>query len=182
MAWTIDSAHTRVGFSVRHMMISNVRGQFERVNGTVNFNEQSPELSTVEVQIDAASVNTREKDRDAHLRSPDFLNADAYPHLTFRSTRVEKTDETHGKIYGELTIREVTRPVTLDVEYSGLAKSPWGAFSAGFSAQTKINRKEWGLVWNVALETGGVLVADTINIDIEVEIVKQADAVAGAAA
>jgi len=176
MTWTIDSAHTRVVFSARHIMISNVHGRFETVNGTVEFDENNPTATRVDVQIDAASINTGEPQRDAHLKSPDFLDAENYPYLTFKSTRVEQVDNTTAKLYGDLTIRGVTRPVVLDVEYQGLAKSPWGATSAGFSASTKISRKEWGLECNVALETGGFLVSDVVNITIELEIIKQPEA------
>ena len=176
MSWTIDQSHSQITFSVRHMMISNVHGSFEAFAGNVDFNEQDPTLSSVSVEIDAASINTREPKRDAHLASPDFFNAGEFPKLTYKSTRVEKLDETHGHIYGDLTIRGVSRPVILDVEYAGTAKSPWGTTSAGFAASTRINRKDWDLNWNVALETGGWLVGDTININIELEIVKQAQA------
>jgi polyisoprenoid-binding protein YceI len=158
------------------MMISNVHGRFETVNGTVEFDENNPTATRVAVQIDAARINTGEPQRDAHLKSPDFLRAENYQYLTFKSTRVEQIDNTTAKLYGDLTIRGVTRPVVLDVEYQGLAKSPWGATSAGFSASTKISRKEWGLEWNVALETGGFLVSDVVNITIELEIIKQPEA------
>lgn len=174
MAWTIDPSHTRVVFSARHMMISNVHGRFEAVNGVVEFDEQNPAQSALDVQIDAASINTGDAKRDGHLKSPDFLNADSFPKLTFKGTKMEVLGEDRGRITGDLTIRDVTRPVTMDVEFNGLAKSPWGTTSAGFTAKTKINRKDWGLNWNVALETGGFLVSDNINIDIEAEIVKQA--------
>jgi polyisoprenoid-binding protein YceI len=176
MAWFIDPSHTRANFTVRHMMIANVHGQFDQVEGVVDFNEADPTRSSVDVKIAAASVNTREDKRDAHLKSPDFLNAEQYPYLIFKSKKVEKTSESTGRITGDLTIRDVTRPVVLDVEYNGQAKSPWGTLSAGFTAATKINRKDWGLNWNVALETGGVLVGDIVTINLEVEIVKQAEA------
>jgi len=156
------------------MMISNVRGRFENFTGVVEFNEQDPTQSKVDVQIEAASVNTREAQRDGHLKSPDFFNADKYPYLTFKSRRIEKTDATHGRVVGDLTIRDVTKEVVLNVEYAGQAKSPWGTTSAGFSATTKINRKDWGLTWNQTLETGGVLVGDEISVNVELEIVKQA--------
>ncbi len=176
MSWTIDSSHTRAGFSVRHMMVANVHGQFENVTGTVDFNEADPTRSTVDVQIEVASLNTRDEKRDAHLRSADFFDVEKYPHLTFKSRRAEKIDDSRGRLIGDLTIKGITKEVVLDVEYAGQAKSPWGTTSAGFSAKTKINRKDFGLNWNVALETGGVLVADTVNIDIEAEIVKQPEA------
>lgn len=182
MSWQIDPAHSHVGFSVRHMMISKVRGQFERFSGTVELDEDDVTRSSVEVQIEAASINTRDAQRDAHLRSADFLNAEQYPYLIFKSKRVEQIDATHGRIIGELTIRDVTREVVLDVEYAGQSKSPWGTISAGFNAQTKINRKDWGLTWNVALETGGVLVGEDVTINIEIELVKQPEEVAAAQA
>ena len=174
MSWKIDPSHTRAVFSVRHMMISNVHGQFHNVAGTVNFDEGAPMRSSVDVQIEAASIDTNDERRDGHLKSPDFLDAENYPHLTFVSKRIEVVDETHGRIYGDLTIRGVTREVVLATEYNGQAMGPYGQQSAGFSATTKINRKDFGLGWNVALETGGVLVGDIVNIGIELEIVKQA--------
>jgi polyisoprenoid-binding protein YceI len=179
--WQIDPAHSEINFTVRHMMISNVRGQFETFTGTVDFNEDHPAQSSVDVQIEAASINTKEPQRDGHLRSPDFLDAEHHPYLTFKSKRVVKTGETTGRIVGDLTIRNITREVVLEVEYAGQAKSPWGTTSAGFSATTTINRKDWNLTWNQALETGGVLVGDQIKIAIELEIVKQeaAEAAAG---
>lgn len=173
MAWKIDSSHSHVTFGVRHMMISTARGRFGEVNGTVEFDEANPSKSTVNVQIEAASIDTRDAQRDGHLRSPDFLDAENYPTLTFVSKRVEKIDDSHGRIIGDLTIRGVSKEVVLNTEYAGQAKSPWGTTSAGFSAKTSINRKDWGLEWNGALETGGVLVGDQVNIDIDLEIVKE---------
>jgi polyisoprenoid-binding protein YceI len=176
MAWVIDSAHSEINFSVRHMMISTARGRFEKFYGSVNFDENAPARTTVDVQIEAASINTKEAQRDGHLRSPDFFDADKYPYLTFKSKRVDVVDSHHAKLVGDLTIHDITKPVVLDVEYAGQAKSPWGTTSAGFSAQTKINREDWGLTWNQALETGGVLVGKDVTIGIEVEIVKQPEA------
>lgn len=173
MTWVIDASHSVITFSVRHMMISKVRGRFTRFDGTVDFDEQNPTNSKVQVTIDASSIDTRDERRDGHLMSPDFLDVANYPTLTFVSKRVEVIDESHGRIIGDLTTRGVTREVTLDVEYNGQSKSPWGTISAGFSATTKINRKDWGLTWNVALETGGVLVGEEVTIEIEIEIVKQ---------
>lgn len=183
MSWTIDPAHSEINFTVRHMMISNVRGQFQKFSGSVEFDEANPAKSTVDVQIEAASVNTKDEKRDGHLRSPDFFDAENYPYLTFKSKRVDVKDATHAVLYGDLTIRNVTKEIALDVEFNGQAKSPWGTTSAGFTAKTQIKRKNWDLNWNVALETGGWLVSDDINISIELEIVKQPEAVpAGAAA
>jgi polyisoprenoid-binding protein YceI len=182
MTWKIDLAHSEINFSVRHMMISNVRGRFEKFDGTVEFDEENPENSSVEVRIEAASINTREEKRDNHLRSPDFLDVEQYPYMTFKSKRIERTGEDSGRIIGDLTVRDQTHEVVLDVDYAGKAKSPWGTTSAGFSATTKINRKQWGLNWNQALETGGVLVGDELKVNIELEIVMQEEKEAQAAA
>jgi len=173
MAWQIDPAHSQIEFSVRHMMISNLRGRFEQFTGTVEFDEGDPTRSTVEVRIEAASIYTKEAQRDGHLKSADFLDAEHYPYLYFKSKRVEKLDDTHGRIIGDLIIRDMTREVALEVEYAGQAKSPWGTISAGFSATATLNRKDWGVQWNQLLETGGVLVGDQMNISIEIELVKQ---------
>ncbi len=181
MSWMIDSHHSQITFSVRHMMISNVRGRFENFSGTVNFDEDNPAASTVDVQIDAASINTRDPQRDGHLKSPDFLDVEKYPMITYRSKRVEVVDDSHGKIFGDLTIRDVAKEVVLDVEYAGMMKSPFGTTNAGFSAIAQIYRKDWGLLWNVALETGGVLVGDVVNINIDLEIIKQPEVQAATA-
>ena len=175
MTWKIDPAHSEINFTVRHMMISNVRGQFRNFNGTVEFDLDHPENSSVEVQIETDSITTGEPNRDNHLRSPDFFNAREYPIITFKGRRIEVLNDKRGRVTGDLTIRELTRPVTLDVDYAGLARSPWGTVSAGFSASARINRKDWSLNWNQALETGGVLVGDEIRITIELEIVQQAE-------
>jgi polyisoprenoid-binding protein YceI len=171
MSWKIDSAHSQITFSVRHMMISNAHGRFENFTGTVDFNETDPILSSVTVEIDTNSVNTREPQRDGHLKSPDFFNAAEFPTATFKSSRIEKVNDNHGKIYGTLTIRGVSQEVVLTTEYAGQSKM-WGKTSAGFSASTRINRKDFGLNWNQVLESGGILVGDDVNISIELEIVK----------
>lgn len=182
MAWQIDPAHSEIQFSVRHMMISKVRGRFESFNGEIEFDENNPTNTTVDVTIDVNSINTRAADRDNHLRSADFFDVANYPTMTFVSKRVEQTGEDTGKLIGDLTIKDITREVTLNVEYAGQAVSPWGTTSAGFSAKGKINRENFGLTWNAALETGGVLVGNEIEISIELEIVKQAEAEVEAAA
>lgn len=173
MSWQIDSAHSHIGFAVRHMMISRVRGKFNEFHGTIDFNEDNPEATTVDVTIDAASIDTREPDRDNHLRSADFLYVEKYPHITFKSKRVELLDDEHATLIGDLTIRGETHEVKVDVEFQGMAKSPWGTMSAGFSAHTTLNRKDWGLMWNKTLETGGVLVGDKVDVEIELELVNQ---------
>ena len=181
MAWKIDPAHAQVTFSARHMMIANVRGRFEKFTVQVDFDENNPINSMVDVQIDAASINTNDPQRDGHLKSPDFLDVENYPYITFTSKRIEKKDKSHGRIIGDLTIRGVTHEVPLEVEYLGQARSPWGTTSAGFNAHARISRKDWGLTWNVALETGGVLVGDEVTINIELEIVKEPEGEAVAA-
>ncbi len=174
MSWQIDTSHSHINFTARHMMISKVRGSFETFSGTVNFDEANPTNTTVNIEVDLASVNTRDEQRDGHLKSPDFFDVANYPTMTFVSSRVERVDENNGRLIGDLTIKGITKEVTLNVEYAGLAKSPWGTESAGFSASGSLNRKEWGLNWNQALETGGVLVGEKINIEIELELVKVA--------
>jgi polyisoprenoid-binding protein YceI len=156
------------------MMISTVRGEFHKVSGTVDFNADEPAKSAIDVKIDVASVDTRDEKRDGHLKSADFFDAEKFPVMEFKSDKIEELSKTHGKVHGTLTIKGVSKPVVLDVEYNGTQKSPWGTTNAGFSAKGKINRKDWGLNWNVALESGGILVGDDIKIDIEAEIVKQA--------
>ncbi len=178
MTWQVDNAHTHISFVARHMMITKVRGEFAKYDIVVNYDEEQPARSTVEATIYTDSINTRDERRDGHLRSPDFLDAANYPAMTFKSTRVEQLANGHGRLIGDLTIRDVTREVALDVEFYGLAKSPWGTTSAGFCGLTKIDRKDWGLTWNQALETGGWLVGDQISIEIEVELIKVPDAVA----
>ncbi len=182
MAWQIDNSHTSIDFSVRHMMVSKTKGRFENFGGTIELNEQQPELTQVHVTIDAASINTRDEKRDEHLRSADFLNAAVYPQLVFQSTSVERTGDATAKLHGNLTIRDVTKPVVLDVTFIGKSQSPWGQSVYGFEAVTRISRKQWGLEWNVALETGGLLVSDEVVIAIELELVKAAEAQAEAVA
>jgi len=173
MSWQIDPAHSEIQFSVRHMMISKVRGRFEEFGGEVKFNEENPAASSVDITIQAASINTRDEQRNGHLKSADFLNVEEHPTIRFVSKRIDVVDDNHGRIYGDLTIRDVSREVVLDAEYTGQAKSPWGATSAGFSATTSLDRTEWGLEWNQALETGGFLVGNKLDVSIELELVKQ---------
>jgi polyisoprenoid-binding protein YceI len=178
MSWNIDNAHTQVEFSVRHLMISKVRGQFEKFSGQVEFDEAHPEETTLQVKIETASVNTRDPKRDGHLKSADFFESEKFPYMVFSSKNIELVDKEHAKLIGDLTIRDISKEVILDVEYVGKAKSPWGTTSVGFAAATKINREEWGLTWNQNLEAGGVLVGKDVEISIEIELmetVPQAD-------
>lgn len=175
MNWHIDPSHSAIFFTARHMMVAKVRGRFEQYNGTIAFDADEPTITTVRVEIDAASLNTEDEQRDNHLRSADFLDVTNYPVLTFESKRVERKDKTHGRLIGDLTIRGMTREVALDVEYHGQYQDPWGGLRAGFSGSTTINRKDWGLTWNVALEAGGFLVSDKVGIEIELELVRQTE-------
>jgi polyisoprenoid-binding protein YceI len=172
MSWNIDNAHTLVQFAVRHMMLSKVRGQFEKYGGSVNLDEANPAATSLDVKIETASINTREPQRDGHLRSADFFDSEKYPVMEFKSKRVEVTGDTTAKLFGDLTIKDISKEVAMNVEYTGKAKSPWGTTSVGFTGATKINRKDWGLTWNKAIETGGVLVGDDIDITIELELVE----------
>lgn len=169
--WVIDRAHSSVGFVVRHLVVSKVRGRFGDFSGTVQVGE-TPEASSVEVTIDAASIDTGEPQRDAHLRSPDFLDVENFPTLHFLSTKVEQTDKTSLRLTGGLTIRGVTRPVALNVEYVGLVVDPWGNTKAVLSAATDINREHFGLTWNQVLEAGGVLVGKDVRIEIELQLAR----------
>ncbi len=172
-AWAVDGVHSSVEFAVKHMMVATVRGRFAKFDVQVDFDPESPASSSVEARIEAASIETRAADRDGHLRSPDFLDAEKYPFITFKSRRVERRGDDRYDIVGDLTIKDVTREVVLDTEFAGTGKSPWGATVAGFSAETKIDRKDFGLTWNAALESGGMLVADQVRIHIELELVAQ---------
>lgn len=173
MNWILDTAHTSIKFSVRHMMISTTTGQFSRASGTVDFDEAAPEKTRVQIKIEADSLDTKDEKRDAHLKSPDFFDVANYPYIEFKSTRVERTGENTAKLHGDLTIRGVTKPVVLDVEFLGKARSPWGTWSAGFEATGKINREDWGLTWNMPLETGGWLVGKEVKIEIAAELIQQ---------
>ena len=175
--WTIDSAHSLVEFSTRHMMITTVKGRFPAVAGTVTADERIPARSAVSVTIDAATIDTREAQRDAHLRSADFLDVERFPTITFESRRVEGAHASAGdrfRVHGDLTIRGTTRAVTLDATFEGSGRDPWGGERASFSAQTTIDRRDFGLTWNQALELGGVLVGNEIRILLEVQAVKAA--------
>jgi len=171
--WNLDAAHSTAEFKVRHMMISNVKGRFTSISGALTLDETDISNSRVEATIEAASIHTGDGQRDGHLKSADFFDVEKFPSLTFRSTRVKRTGDDEVAVTGDLTIHGVTREVVFKVE--GLtppAKDPWGNTRIGLSAVAKINRKEFGLAWNSALETGGVLVGDEITITLEVQFVK----------
>jgi polyisoprenoid-binding protein YceI len=170
--WAIDPAHTSVEFAVKHLMISTVRGRFSDLSGTVELDDQNPAGSTVEVRIDVASIDTRQADRDAHLRSADFFDVEHFPTMRFMSTRIVR-DGDALRVEGDLTIRGVTRPVALRVTEEGRTQDPWGNERVGYSASTRINRRDFGLTWNQALETGGFVVGDEVKISADVEVVRQ---------
>jgi polyisoprenoid-binding protein YceI len=171
--WNIDPAHSTAEFKVRHMMITNVKGQFPAIRGVITLDENDVTNSRVESSIQADSINTREGDRDNHLKSADFLHVEKFPSLSFVSTRITRAGDGELEVEGDLTIRGVTRKVVFDVEGpTPPAKDPWGNTRIGLSATTKINRKDFGLTWNAALETGGILVGDEVTITLDVEAVK----------
>lgn len=169
--WVLDPSHSELSFKVKHLMISNVKGEFRTFNAEINgVDFFSSQLNVV---VDASSIYTNENDRDTHLRSADFFDVENYKEILFTSTSFEKVDDENYKLLGNLTIKGVTNPVTLDVEFGGTAQDPYGNEKAAFSINGKINRKDWGLNWNAALETGGILVGEEVKIGAEVQFVKQ---------
>ncbi|MDQ0376426.1 YceI family protein [Amycolatopsis thermophila] len=172
--YTIDPTHTRIGFVARHAMVTKVRGSFNEFSGTAKINGSDPSQSSVTVAIKANSIDTRNADRDAHLRSNDFLSMDEYPEITFVSTSVRQTGDTSFDVTGDLTIKDVTRSVTIPFEFEGTAQDPFGNTRIGFEGSTTINRKDFGVTWNAALETGGVLVSEKVTLEFEVSAIKAA--------
>jgi polyisoprenoid-binding protein YceI len=176
--WKFDTVHSNVSFSVRHLMISRVHGSFKTWSGALETDEANPANSGLQASIDVASIDTKEPQRDEHLRSADFFDAANHPNITFTSTSVKKVDDEHYKVTGDLSIRGVSKPVTLDVDYFGRQKDPWGGERAGFSAKTSIDRKDFGLVFNIPLEGGGFVVGDKVDIVLDVQAVKETAAAA----
>ncbi|WP_029421046.1 YceI family protein [Alicyclobacillus macrosporangiidus] len=171
--WKVDPAHSSVDFSIKHMVISRVKGTFHTFDAVVEADPEDLTTARIEFTVDVASVDTRNEDRDNHLRSADFFDAENYPKMTFKATRIVKKSEGEYEVTGDLTIRGVTRPETFLVTYEGQGKDPWGGIRAGFSANGTINRSDYGLKWNAALETGGVLVGDQVQVSLEIQAVKQ---------
>lgn len=171
--YTIDPGHSRIGFVARHAMVTKVRGSFNDFEGWFHLDADDPTKSSAKVNIKAKSIDTRNEQRDAHLRSNDFFAMDQYPEITFESTGVERVDETHFRLTGDLTIKGVTRPLTIDFEYMGAAVDPWGKLRIGFEGSTTVNRKDWGVNWNVALEAGGMLVSENVTLEFEIAAVKE---------
>jgi Uncharacterized conserved protein len=180
--WTLDAAHANVEFSIKHMMITTIRGRFQELDVDVDFDEQAPERSSVVARIATASITTNQERRDGHLRSADFLDAENYPEMLFKSTSIAKISDRDYRIAGDLTIKDQTHPVVLDAELLGTVAHMQGGRLTAVSADTKINRRDWGLTWNVSLESGGWLVGDEIKIHIEFELVAAAQELAAAIA
>jgi polyisoprenoid-binding protein YceI len=176
--WNLDTVHSGINFSVRHMVVSKVRGRFTKFTGNVELDESDLARSVVEATIDASSIDTGTAQRDEHLRSTDFFDVEHFPQIRFRSTAIEKVGTALGteryRLTGELTIRDVSREIALDVEYGGRGKDPWGNERVGFTVKGALDRKDFGLKWNQALETGGVLVSDRVEIELELQAVKAA--------
>jgi polyisoprenoid-binding protein YceI len=173
--YTLDPAHTRIGFVARHAMVTKVRGSFNQFDGSGYFDAENPANSRLALSIKAASVDTRNPDRDAHLRSDDFLDVEHYPEITFVSTSVDQFDDSHFRVTGDLTLKGVTRPVAVDLELTGAAVDPFGNQRIGLEGTTTVSRKDFGLTWNVALEAGGVLVSDKVTLEFEVSAIRSAD-------
>lgn len=171
--WTIDPSHSEILFKVKHLMITNVKGEFRKFQADIRTRGNDFAMASVHVVIEASSIFTNDDKRDAHLKSPDFFDAEKYSELTFDAISFTKTGEGNYQLKGVLAIKEVSKEVTLDAEFGGINKDPWGNEKAGFSLNGKINRKDWGLNWNTALETGGVLVSDEVKINAEVQLIKQ---------
>jgi polyisoprenoid-binding protein YceI len=177
-SWNLDTVHSGINFSVRHMVVSKVRGRFARFSGSVALDEGDLTRSTVEATIEASSIDTGTAQRDDHLRSADFFDVEHFPQIRFRSTGIEKQGTERYRMTGELTIRDVSREIALEVEYGGRGKDPWGNERVGFTAKGAFDRKDFGLKWNQALETGGVLVSDRVELELEVQAVRAAAAAA----
>lgn len=169
--WAIDPAHSEVSFAVKHLMISTVKGSFRNVSGSILLDETNPADSSVEAEIETASIDTRQEQRDAHLRSADFFDAETYPALTFKSTKVEPKRAGEFRVLGDLTIRGITKPVVLDVEETGRANDLYGGTRVAYVATTKFDRTDFGLTWNQALEAGGVLVGTEVKVTLDVQAV-----------
>ena len=172
--YTIDASHSSIGFVARHAMVTKVRGNFNEFAGTFKADGDNPANSSAQLVIQAASIDTRNADRDAHLRSNDFFAMDDYPEMRFESTEIEPVGATEFKVTGDLTLRGVTKPVTIDLELTGSSIDPWGNTRVGFEGSTVVNRKDWGVNWNAALEAGGVLVSEKVILEFEISAIKDA--------
>lgn len=174
--WVLDPTHSELVFKVKHLMITNVKGEFTNFSAEIHSNGEDFSKASVKATIDATSISTNNTDRDAHLKSPEFFDTEAHKELTFEGTSFTKSDDSTFKLTGNLTIKGISKEVTFNVDFGGLNKDPWGNEKAGFSLEGKINRKDWGLNWNAALETGGVMVSEEVKVSAEMEFVKQVTA------
>ena len=174
--YAVDPTHSRIGFVARHAMVTKVRGSFNEFDGSGYFDAENPTSSRIELAIQAASIDTRNADRDGHLKSNDFFDMETYPQITFASTAIEQVDAVNYRVSGDLTIRGITKPVTLDLEYTGSAVDPFGNQRIGLEGKTTVNRKDWGLNWNAALDAGGVLVSEKVTLEFEVSAIRTGEA------
>jgi len=172
--YALDTAHSRLGFLARHAMVTKVRGLFKDFEGQIHIDGQDPTRSSAEVTIQVASIDSQQADRDAHLRGADFFDVEKYPTITFKSTKAEVVDENTYRLTGDLTIRDATHPATIDLEFTGATNDPFGFFRIGFEGSVVVNRRDWGLVWNMALDTGGLLVSEKITIELDIAAVRPA--------
>jgi len=170
--WSIDSVHSEIAFKVKHLMITNVKGVFKEFEGDIYSTDEKFMTADIDIRIDTVSIDTGDSKRDEHLKSADFFDVENHKQLTFKGISYEKVDDGNYKLYGDLTIKGIAKRIKLDVEFGGFMKDPWGNQKAGFSINGKINRKDWGLNWNAALEAGGVLVSDEVRINCEVQLIK----------
>ena len=176
--WVLDPTHSELGFKIKHLMITNVSGAFKDFNVEVESRNQDLTTAQIHATVQIDSIDTHNEQRDAHLKNSDFFEAEQYPQMLFNSTKVEKADDENYLVYGNLTLKGITKPVKLNVEYSGVTKDPWGSERAGFIVTGKINRSEWGINFNGVLETGGLMLAEEVKINSEIQLVKQVEAVA----
>lgn len=170
--YTLDTAHSRIGFAARHAMVTKIRGSFNEFGGSGHFDADDPSKTHLQLTIASASVDTRNADRDGHIKGDDFLDVETYPQITFVSTSVERVNDEDYRVTGDLTVRDVTKPVTVDFEFGGAATDPFGNSRIGFDGKTTINRKDWGVNWNAVLEAGGLLVSEKVTLEFEVSAIK----------
>jgi polyisoprenoid-binding protein YceI len=172
--YTLDPAHSRIGFVARHAMVTKVRGLFKEFDGAIHLDGEDPTRSSARVSIEVASIDSQQADRDAHLRGADFFDAERFPTMTFASTRVDPAADGRYTLTGDLTIRDITRPVSIDLELTGVVRDPWGMHRIGFEGSVAVNRRDWDLSWNMPLDTGGLLVSEKVTIELDVALVRPA--------
>jgi polyisoprenoid-binding protein YceI len=171
--YDIDASHSRIGFAAKHAMVATVRGQFSSYRAEVHLDEENPAASSIRLEIDTASVDSGNSDRDAHLRTPDFFDVENYPTIVFESTKVEKTDDDVYSLIGDLTIKGKTQPVSVEFELTGTTQDPWGNFRLGFEGRTTVNRRDWDLAWNMPLDKGGVLVSEKVKLEFDISATRK---------